>query len=173
MPRPKHFRGGWLHRRLGDGLLSPALWSPRRSKIAAGFAIGAFFSMMPMPFQMVPSALLAYFTKVNIPASIVGVWISNPVTTPIILYGQYLLGSYLLGVHRFSEIKPETWVDYLKFAPGAIMLGALIFGAVTSIIAYPLASYVWRIVVETMEKSHRNRKINSKIERREPVKRPQ
>ena len=45
---------------------------------------------------MLAAALIAYLARVSIPAAIASTWISNPLTTPLILYAQYNLGSLLV-----------------------------------------------------------------------------
>lgn len=158
IPRPKHLKGSWLHRRLGDSLLHPDLWRPERSKIAAGFALGAFFSMIPMPLQMIPTLLLGYMTRVNLAASLVGVWISNPITTPPLFYLQYKIGHAVLGLAVHKEIDTtSTWIDMLKEAPLAILCGGLITGVIASIIGYPLALVTWDAITKWVAKSRLRR----------------
>ena len=96
VPRQRHVRGTWLHRLLGDRLFTPELWRPTREGVARGVATGLFWAMMPIPFQMLPSGITAYLFRFNIPAAISVVWITNPVTWPVILYWQYRLGAWLL-----------------------------------------------------------------------------
>ena len=90
-------RGTWLHRKLGDRLFAREMWQPERGRFAFGCAIGVFFAMMPVPFQMVAAALIAFLVRVNIPAAVACTWVSNPLTTPLILFSQYYLGSFVLG----------------------------------------------------------------------------
>jgi uncharacterized protein (DUF2062 family) len=52
---------------------------------------------MPVPLQMVAAALFAFVVRVNIPAAAVCTWVSNPLTTPLILFSQDSLGSLVLG----------------------------------------------------------------------------
>lgn len=128
-------------------MFHPDLWHPERRKVAAGFALGAFFSMIPMPLQMVPTFVLGYFTRVNLPAALVGVWISNPITTPPILYLQYKLGHWLLHRNGGVDITADfSWVALFKEAPFAILLGAMITGVVSAIVAYPVALFVWDLL---------------------------
>jgi uncharacterized protein len=118
------------------------MWQPDRARFAAGCAIGVFFSMMPLPFQMLAAALIAYLTRVNIPAAIASTWVSNPLTTPLILLAQYELGCMLIGRTPVSE----PGVEMLKLfsqAPLPLLIGALITGALFSVAAYFLALKGW------------------------------
>jgi uncharacterized protein (DUF2062 family) len=154
IPRPKHLKGSWLHRKLGDSLLNNELWRPDRAKIAAGFALGAFFSMIPMPFQMIPTLLLGYLTRVNLAASLVGVWISNPLTTPPLFYLQYKIGHAVLGMAAHKELDTsKNWLDMLKEAPLAILCGGMITAVVAAAIGYPLALYTWDAITRWVHKS--------------------
>jgi leucyl-tRNA synthetase len=92
------------HRRLRDRpwwqaiskpIANRCLWIPCRDTVATGLAIGLFFSMMLMPFQMIPAALIAMRFRANVPFAIAGCWVTNPVSTPAVLYGQFVLGQWL------------------------------------------------------------------------------
>ncbi len=147
IPRPKHLRGSWVHRWLGDSLFHPSLWHPEKRTVAAGFALGIFFSMIPMPLQMLPTLVLGYFTRVNLPAALVGVWLTNPITTPPVLFLQYKIGHWLLNRPSEASIGEHfDWLALLKEAPMAILLGAMVTAVVSSLLAYPLASVAWDLL---------------------------
>lgn len=170
IPRPKHLRGTWLHRRLGDSLLDPSLWHPERRKVAAGFALGAFFSMIPMPFQMVPTTILGYFARVNIPAAIVAVWISNPITSPPIFYLQYRLGHALLGIGKPKEINPDhSILEILKDAPISLLSGAMVTAILLSLVCYPLALWVYDVLVKLIARSRARREAREKAKATRPI----
>jgi len=135
-------RGTWLHRKLGDRLFAIEMWQPERARFASGCAIGVFFSMMPLPFQMLAAALIAYLARVSIPAAIASTWISNPLTTPMILYAQYNLGSLLVRGSAGATPKDDV-LALLSDAPLPLLAGAFISGAILSLAAYPLALAGW------------------------------
>ena len=135
-------RGTWLHRRLGDRLFAREMWQPERARFAFGCAVGVFFAMMPVPVQMLAAALIAFLARVNIPAAIACTWVSNPFTTPLILFSQYKLGSFLIGGGA-SDRPKEDMLTLLAQAPWPLLVGALISGAVFSLGAYPLALAGW------------------------------
>ena len=142
LPRIKHMRGTWLHRKLGDRLFAREMWQPERGRFAFGCALGVFFAMMPVPFQMVAAALFAFLARVNIPAAIACTWVSNPLTTPLILFSQYNLGSFLLGRSATDQPKQDM-LALLAQAPWSLLIGALISGAILSLGSYPLALAGW------------------------------
>ncbi|MFP3345629.1 DUF2062 domain-containing protein, partial [Halomonas sp. SIMBA_159] len=60
------------------------------------FAVGLFFAWMPIPFQMVASAAVAIPMRVNLPLSVSLVWLTNPLTMPVLFYLSYLVGCVVL-----------------------------------------------------------------------------
>lgn len=72
---------------------------------AAGTAIGMFWALVPMPFQMVPATLFCVLARANLPVAIACVWISNPLTYAPIFYMQYKIGLWLFG----SDAAVLTW----------------------------------------------------------------
>ena len=142
LPRIKQMRGTWLHRKLGDRLFSREMWQPERARFAAGCAIGVFFSMMPLPFQMLAAALIAYLARVSIPAAIACTWFSNPLTTPLFLLAQYKLGSVLIGQTPTDEPTVDVLALLSRF-PLPLLVGSFVSGAILSLAAYPLALKGW------------------------------
>jgi len=138
---------------LGDRLFSPELWRPTREGVARGAATGLFWAMMPIPFQMLPSGITAYLFRFNVPAAISVVWITNPVTWPLILYWQFRLGDWLLG----RESPPERDASLLDLAagvPGPLLLGCAVTGLVCGALAYSLINALWGAVARRWWRSH-------------------
>ena len=142
LPRIKHMRGTWLHRKLGERLFSLEMWQPERARFASGCAIGVFFAMMPLPFQMLAAALIAYLARVNIPAALACTWISNPLTTPLLLLAQYKLGNVLIRGTPADQ-PPVDMLALLSRAPLPLLVGAFVSGAILSLTVYPLALRGW------------------------------
>jgi uncharacterized protein (DUF2062 family) len=153
VPRQRHVRGTWLHRLLGDRLFSPELWRPTRAGVAKGAATGLFWAMMPIPFQMLPSGLTAYLFRFNVPAAISVVWITNPVTWPVILYWQYRLGVWLLREDS-ANLPPGSLLDLAAGVPGPLLLGCAVTGLICAAMAYSLINARWGAVAERWWRSH-------------------
>lgn len=145
LPRLKHVRGTWLHRRLGDRFLAAEIWQPERARFAAGISLGTFFAMMPIPVQMISAALIAFITRVNIPAAIAATWLSNPLTTPLFVYLQYRIGCLLMGQEAWHWQDRNVW-ELFKSAPLPIVTGAVVTGMIGAIVVYPLALWGWDFV---------------------------
>jgi uncharacterized protein (DUF2062 family) len=154
VPRQRHVRGTWLHRLLGDRLFTPELWRPTREGVARGAATGLFWAMMPIPFQMLPSGITAYLFRFNIPAAISVVWITNPVTWPVILYWQYRLGAWLLREDAPSGPAADSLFDIAAGVPGPLLLGCAVTGLLVGALAYSLINALWGAVAERWWRSH-------------------
>jgi len=154
VPRQRHVRGTWLHRLLGDRLFSPELWRPTRQGVASGAATGLFWAMMPIPFQMLPSGITAYLFRFNVPAAISVVWITNPVTWPLILYWQYRFGAWLLGQQAPEKAGTDGLLDFAAGVPGPLLLGCAVTGLVAGAVAYSLINALWGAVAERWWRSH-------------------
>ncbi len=118
-------------------------WIPCRDTVAAGLAIGLFFAMIPMPFQMVPSALLAMRAKANVPFAMAACWITNPLTMGPVLFMQYWLGKWfihVLGVEmplflaKGSLDIPEVG----EVNAACFFLGVIMSGVICALLAYPV-----------------------------------
>ncbi len=67
-------------------------------KIAMGMAIGVFVGITPtIPFHTVLVMGLILIFRQNLTAALLGNWINNPITLPILYFSEYEIGRYLLG----------------------------------------------------------------------------
>ena len=137
-PRLRH-RRWWLA--ISKPVANRALWVPCRDTVARGMAIGLFFSMMLMPFQMLPAALIAMRSKANVPFAIAFCWVSNPVSSAPIWYGQFRLGQWM----RDSLLVPmPAFITQVQFEiPGVGMINAasFILGMITSGVLLAMAAF--------------------------------
>lgn len=124
-------------------LFDRALWIPCRDTVASGLAIGLFFSMMLMPFQMVGAAIVAMRFRVNVPFAIAACWISNVFTHVPIWLAQEWLGDWMrksLGVpmpHFLVKVHfsvPEAGDINLA----SFLLGMIVSGVLLALLSYPL-----------------------------------
>jgi uncharacterized protein (DUF2062 family) len=81
----------------GERLHAPDLWHLNRGSVSRAFAVGLFWSMVPMPLQTVPAAASALWWRANLPMAVGLTWISNPLTLAPMLYAGYRLGRLVLG----------------------------------------------------------------------------
>jgi uncharacterized protein (DUF2062 family) len=155
------------HRRWWQVISRPVanrvLWIPCRDTVASGLSIGLFFSMMLMPFQMIPAALIAMRMRANVPFAMAACWITNPLTTPPVLYGQFALGQWLrdaLGVPMPGFlVKVQFDVPNIGMLNAAsFILGMIVSGVLLSILAYPLTHLFSAILPQHLPVRRRVRK---------------
>jgi len=138
-PNPEKLRKH-KHLRFFGGLLhNPNLWHFNRRSISGAFAVGIFCAFIPVPFQMVIAATGAMLFHVNLPVSVLMVWISNPVTMPALFYGCYLLGAWILQTpaQEFAFELSWKWLsESLTHIGEPFLLGCLVAGIASALIGY-------------------------------------
>ena len=134
-------REWWL--KITRPLFDRQLWKPCRDTVASGLAIGLFFSMMLMPFQMIAAAILAMRARANVPFSIAGCWVSNLLTHVPIWWAQEWLGDWMRMSLHFPMpaflVKVEFKIPEVGDVNAAsFILGMFVSGVVLALLAYPL-----------------------------------
>ncbi len=135
----------------GDLLHDSNLWLLNRRSARGAFAVGIFFALIPVPFQMVLAAAFAILFKVNLPISVALVWITNPFTMPAIFYGTYVVGTWVLGtpVETFAFEPSFEWLmSSLSSIGPPFLLGCVICAACFSFVAFLTIDYLWRLSVK-------------------------
>ena len=161
LPRRKHIKGTMVHRLFGDRLFDSELWHPTRQRFASGMALGAFFALMPpLPFQMLGAGIIAYITRVNVPAAMTGTWISNPFTTPFIVYLQYRLGCLMMGRDPI-HIADDQLLSSLAAAPLPYMLGILPSAIILALVSYPISLIVWDGIFSRIEAAKKRKALHA------------
>ena len=151
-------------------------------KISLGMSCGIFASFTPLfGLHFLIAGLLSYVLRANVLASLIGTFIGNPITFPIITVFNLKLGEWILGSNEYSSGDGgkifEGFLDFIfliyksLFTEGSIgensvprmneflygvfipySLGGLILGISVAIISY----FLLRPLVSTYQK-----KINS------------
>jgi len=132
---------------LGDIVQEPNLWHINRHSVARAFLVGVWFCFIPMPFQMLASALFAIWLNANLPLAVALVWISNPVTMPLIFYFNYKLGAWMLSrpLLEFEFSPSRAWVSERLLDIGVpLYLGSLVVATVSACFAYLIIQLLWR-----------------------------
>ena len=112
-------------------------------EIALGFALGLFVGMTPfMGFQTPIAVFFAAIFQWNKISSAAGVWISNPVTAPVIYGITYFVGAKITGLslsENFNSINDINVFGLLKSTPEmliAMILGGIITGIPIAVTGY-------------------------------------
>ena len=143
----------------GPVLNNANLWHLNRRSARGAFAVGLFFAFWPVPFQMVIAAAAAIVLRVNLPLSIVLVWITNPFTMPPIFYGAYKVGELILGPtgHEFAFEPTWTWiVESLSTIGPTFLFGCLVSGLMFGAFAYIVIDLLWRWSVRSEWKQRKS-----------------
>jgi len=166
MPRHDTIRDHKYLRIFGRLLHDPNLWHLNRRSVSGAFAIGLFFAFVPVPFQMVLAAAVAIPTRMNLPISVVLVWLTNPLTMPPMFYGTYRLGAWILNKPTLSidfQIDWQWLSTTLTYIWEPFLLGCLVAGAVSAAFGYMIIRLMWRWqVVREWEKRKQLRQKETK-----------
>lgn len=119
------------------------IWSSSRRKILGGVFIGVFIAFIPMPFQMPVVALLAIIFNVNLPVTILLVWISNPLTMPFIYYFEYELGNFVLNVEDPIKFSFETMNENINEIALSLYVGTAITSTVLAFLSVFILNLLW------------------------------
>lgn len=152
----------------GDGLKQAELWTFTRSSTAKGVAIGVFCAFLPMPFEMVPAIFMAIMLRGNLPFSIGGVWLSNPVTWVPLYTPCYLLGAWILNIQAVPLEQVNLLDVGLHYV--ALWLGCLIIGTAVALSVHFSITFLWRRQIRERWAARRKlraaRKINAEKNKR-------
>lgn len=150
MPDPEFIRNHKSLRIFGNLLHAPNLWHLNRRSIAGAFAVGLFFAWWPVPFQMILAAAGAIWFHTNLPLSVALVWVTNPITMPVMFYFAYVVGTWIVGVPEMA-FNFELTIDWLINGFSAIwkpfVTGCLILGIISSITGYIGVRILWRVSI--------------------------
>lgn len=160
MPDPHTIKNHKSLRIFGELLHAPNLWHLNRRSVAGAFAVGLFFAWWPVPFQMILAAAAAILLHTNLPLSVAIVWITNPVTMPIMFYFAYVVGTWIIGVPA-TNFEFELTMEWLANGLSAIwqpfLTGCLVLGTISSAIGYASIQILWRISI-SRKRARRNRR---------------
>ena len=164
-------------------------------KISLGMSCGIFASFTPLfGLHFLIAGLLSYLLRANVLASLIGTFIGNPITFPIITVFNLKLGEWILGSNKYSSGDGgkifEGFLDFIflvyksLFTEGSIgensvprmneflkgvfipySLGGFILGVSVAIISY----FLLRPLVSTYQKkrvSLKARRLKKKLMRK-------
>lgn len=115
--------------------------------LAAGFAVGVFFSFTPLvTLHMVLALIVAVVLRLNKATTIAGVWVNNPYTMPFVFYGCFRLGERMLGM----RVPPPSFESYdvravLEAAvpyAAPLFLGTTVVGIAAAVLGYLVVYHI-------------------------------
>ncbi|MBV1907517.1 MAG: DUF2062 domain-containing protein [Pseudomonadales bacterium] len=158
MPNPASLREHPVLRPLGNLLHDPGIWHLHKRSVSGACFIGCFCAFLPIPFQMIPAALLAIASRCNLPIAVALVWISNPLTIGPLFYFAYRLGAWLLNTEptiHAVELNVEWLTIQLHHIWKPLLLGSITCGWVAGVSASVLSRLLWRFHVIRRWKARR------------------
>lgn len=149
-PSPQWIESSRALRPFAALLRDPALWTLSRRNTARGLGIGVFCAFLPIPFQTALAMLATLYLRVNLPATVLAVFVSNPVTIGPMLWAAYLLGAWILGIPTkdpdFEFTLAWAWEEMARvWQP--LLLGSLLLGAVSGFLTTVIVDITWRALV--------------------------
>lgn len=147
----------------GSTILHPDLWKIRRQPCSVGVAVGLFWCLIPMPFQMIMAALFSLLLRSNLPISLLLCWISNPITMAPLFYFNYRVGIMLLegSVLEYKEIAAVDNISQLLFLFGnlwqPLYFGSIVLALIFAVCGYMLSTFLWKLVIVRQWHNRNNR----------------
>jgi hypothetical protein len=177
MPTREQLEGNRWTRRLAA---RHELWRFTRRSVPRGVAVGllvGIFALIP-GVQIIGAALLCVPGRGNIPIAVAMTFLSNPLTTPVILFVSAVIGNFM-GFRADTAMVREMiqrgaslseWTGwFLSDAAPALLVGLAILSLVSAAVGYLLAGVIWRPLVAR----RRKRRLHAALARRhEPAPAP-
>tara|TARA_B110000467_G_C18213727_1_gene418990 strand:+ start:369 stop:893 length:525 start_codon:yes stop_codon:yes gene_type:complete len=163
--KPHQIKDKWYLQPLKKILNINELWVFRGKTIKPGFALGLFIAFIPVPGHTIIAILSAARLKINLPATLLGTLICNPLTIAPMFYAAYRLGVYILRLDErdFSFSLSYSWLrDSLSNTWEPLILGSFLMGLFSAVIGYFLMDICWKISINNYlkRKSKENKSTN-------------
>ncbi len=153
-------------RMFGALLCDPNLWHLNRRSVSGAFFVGLFWAFIPIPVQMLASVGSAILLRVNLPISLVLVWITNPITIPPIFYINYLVGSWLLQTPPVPDFElTMSWIaQSMAIIWQPLIAGSLVMGLLVGGIGFTSVRLIWRLhLVNYLKRRAERRRMRKRL----------
>lgn len=147
MPDPAKIRNAPALQFLGSMLHDPNLFHLNRHSVSVAFFVGLFVAFLPTLGQIPIAAAGALLFRCNLPISVALVWVSNPLTFPVIYYATYKLGARLLQIQPHPVKVEMSWqwvVSEFSNIWEPLVLGSLIASVFFGCLGYIVVQWAWR-----------------------------
>ena len=112
--------------------------------IALSFSIGLFFGFIPLLWlQLIPLLLVMFLFKLNKAATLIGHFILNTFTFPLVYAFSFIVGTRILGedVGTLFNARALSW-SYLAEIYKPLFVGCMVVGVISSVLAYFVVKYL-------------------------------
>ena len=158
LPQPHFIREHKSLRLLALVLHDPNLFHLNRRSVSLAAFVSVFVGLQPVPMHMLIAAVAAVWLRCNITLAVIGVWVSNPLTLPAIVYAEYALGARLMGIPAGSggfEMS-VAWLEHsLHDIWEPLFLGSILGGLVLGTLAWAATRLLWRLAVQLKWRARR------------------
>ncbi|WP_459870199.1 DUF2062 domain-containing protein [Halomonas shantousis] len=147
MPHPESLQRRRSLRFMRHLISNPSLWVLSRRTVGNAFMVGLFCALLPLPFQMVLAAGGAWLLRCNLPISVSLVWLTNPLTMPVIFYCNYRIGAWLLDTparHMPERVSTRWIAERMADIMPPLLLGSLAVAVVAALLSNVLIRLLWR-----------------------------
>lgn len=127
-----------------------SLWHMNRRSVARGVAIGMFFAFLTPVAQTVFAALASVPLRANVAVAALATFITNPITTPPILFCAHTIGMRALHFFGLADEHKEVlsslgslWSD-APLILGATAIGLFSIAVVAAVLSYVAVDLFWR-----------------------------
>lgn len=144
----------WL-KPFGARVFNSEFWRFTRRSVPRGVAAGLFvgiFALVP-GIQIIGATLLSLPFRANIPVAAAMTFLTNPATTPFLIFASLELGSFLgfrTDIASFYALRESgagigDWLGWLfSDAAPALVSGLFLIGIAAAAVGYLLSVLVWR-----------------------------
>ncbi|HEX8528000.1 DUF2062 domain-containing protein [Allosphingosinicella sp.] len=155
MPTREQIAGSRLVRPFGGRVMRSEYWRFTRRSVPRGVAIGLWvgiFALIP-GVQIVGSALLSLPFRANIPVAAGMTFLTNPATTPFLIFAALELGSFMgfrTDIASFAALRDSgagmnEWLSWLfSDAAPALVAGLFLIATAAAIVSYFASILFWR-----------------------------
>lgn len=148
-----------IHGIFGKKIFDKVLWKSDKNSIAGGLALGLFIAFTPtIPFQMLLAGCGAFYLRVNLPITLIAVWVTNPLTVVPIYMLAWKIGKYI--VINVAIVQEALELYSLKSKSGRIIqqaiylwTGSLVFSFVSAVSANISVKLLWNLIVKVAHKN--------------------
>jgi uncharacterized protein (DUF2062 family) len=134
---------------IGEKLFDPELWHLSRRSVRMGLLVGMFSAWIPAP-QMPLACLGAVTLRCNLPLAAALCWISNPFTTPVMVFLAYSVGAGLMAQPALvlpSELSVAIVIEQVGAIGAPFLLGSVVCGLVSGLCSGLAIDLIWRVAV--------------------------
>src|SRR5687768_16919340 len=110
LSRQRHrWKDRWFTRPFRLVLEHPVYWSLNRRNVTRALALGLMISFIPIPVHFPVATLAALALRLNVPATILGTFLANPLTMVPMYMAAYWIGCSLLGLPGDNIAFEMSW----------------------------------------------------------------